>query len=114
LAVFLGAAFFFATATPTDFLATGFLELFFSGVALAETALEVVLTAVAFPLDGLEPVDLVLEDFADADLLDAELEPPFFLLDPNANSQPEAYLLLVPTRVIVTGHFSSGSECKTS
>ena len=114
MAVFLGAAFFFATATPEDFLAVVFLGLFFSNVALAETAFDVVLVAVPFPLAALAPVDLVLEDLAGADLLDVELEPLFFLLDPNANSQPEAYLLLVPTRVIVTGHFSSGSECTTS
>lgn len=111
MVVFLGVAFFFATATPPDFLAAGFFELFFSEVAFAVTALDAVLTVVPFPLAGLEPVDLALEDFAEADLLEVELEPPFFLVDPKANSQPEAYLLLVPTRVIVTVHFSSGSEC---
>lgn len=107
----MGEAFFFATATPPDFLAAGFLELFFSRVAFAVTALEAVLTLVPFPLAVLDAADLVLEDFEGADLPDVELEPPFFLLDPKANSQPEAYLLLVPTRVIVTVHFSSGSEC---
>lgn len=112
MAVFFGAAFFFATATPPDFLAAVFFEFFFSVVAFAVTALDAVLTLVPFPLAGFAEADLVLEDFAGVDLLEVEF--PFLLLDPKANSQPEAYLLLVPTRVIVTVHFSSGSECKTS
>jgi hypothetical protein len=77
LAVFLGAAFFAA------FFVTG----------LAATALAAFLTAFGL-LD-----DLVVFAVFTAEV-DAFEEP---LLPPNAESQPAAYLSLVPTRVMVTG-----------
>jgi hypothetical protein len=83
LLVFLGAAFFAA------FLATG----------LAATTLAAFLTAFGLPEDlvvfAVFPAEAVFT--AELDVFD---EP---LLPPNAESQPAAYLSLVPTRVMVTG-----------
>jgi hypothetical protein len=97
---FFGAAFLAATAVPAlvvvffgaafgvDFLAARLLvAVAFTGVALAAAALGADFVAA---LAGAFLLVLVVE--VDFD----------FLLDPNTFDQPSAYLLFVPTRVIVT------------
>lgn len=102
-AFFLGAAFFDATAVPA-LVVVFFGEAF--GAAFWAAKVLVAVALVAGALAAALGADLVVA-LAGVLLLVLLLDEVFdFLLAPKTLDQPSAYLLLVPTRVIVTVSFS--------